>query len=142
MFHHHMEDHVLLINDKPNKAICNSHYNRVFLESFKGQHLSNYNIQVMDLCLHLWLILKHLPHVLIMKKHYPYMCILFCPPFVVLSQTILGSCNIKWATMEILYICIPCLVSILYFEFLSFLVYLALYVLFHLFIFCPLHFLL
>jgi hypothetical protein len=43
MFHHHMEDHVLLINDKLNKAICNSYYNHVFLESFKGQHLSKCN---------------------------------------------------------------------------------------------------
>ncbi len=81
MFHHHIEDHVLLINDKPNKAICNSHYNCVFLESFKGQHLTKSNIQVMDLCLCLWLILKHLPHALMMKNHHPYMCILFCPPF-------------------------------------------------------------
>jgi hypothetical protein len=38
-------------------------------------------IQVMDLCRRLWPIFKHLPHALIMKEHYPYMCILFCPPF-------------------------------------------------------------
>ncbi len=76
MFHHHMEDHVLLINDKPNKVVSNSHYNHVFLDTCQSVI-----IQVMNLCLCLWPILKHLLHVLIMKEHYPYMCKLFCPPF-------------------------------------------------------------
>jgi hypothetical protein len=55
------EDQTLLIDNEPNKVFWNPKWIGLFLESFKGQMLSNNKVQWLDLPSHLWPPLVGLP---------------------------------------------------------------------------------
>jgi hypothetical protein len=87
------------------------------LNPLRDNTCQSVNIQVMDLCICLWSILNITLMLWLWRNIILTCAYCFALPFAILNQSILGSCNIKGATMEFLYMCIPCLVSTLYFYF-------------------------
>jgi hypothetical protein len=67
------EDQTLFIDDEPSKALWNSKWNGLFLESFKGQMLSKNKVQWLDLASHLWPPLVGLPLAKMVQVHNDFM---------------------------------------------------------------------
>jgi len=85
------KNQTLFIDNEPNKTFQNSHCSGIFIESFKGQKLSENKVQWLDLESHLWPTLIGLPLANIINIHYEIIIKYFR------SRLISFSLNYSWS---------------------------------------------
>ncbi len=81
------EDQTLLIHNEPTKTLQNLKWIGYFLESFRGQMLSNNKVQWLDLTSPLWPLLLELPFAKMVQVHYDQMVKYFKPCLSFFSKT-------------------------------------------------------